>query len=105
MFGYGASNYKPEISVGPVEVMENGYFNINNASGFLYPELNNTRPFEQIKVEEKEHFYDFIQRRQPAWKRPTSQYVADGLSFVCLFATIVFLLGWMMKIYSPNRST
>lgn len=105
MFGYGASNYKPEISVGPVEVVENGYFNINNASGFLYPELNNTRPFERIKVEEKEHFYDFIQRRQSAWKRPTSQYVADGISFIYLFATIVFLLGRMMKIHLPNRST
>jgi hypothetical protein len=104
MFGHGASNYEPEISVGSVEVMENGYFNINNASGFLYPELNNTRPFERIKVEEKEHFYDFIQRRQPAWKRPTSQYVADGISFICLFATIVFLLVRMMKIQLPNRS-
>lgn len=104
VFGYGASNYKPEISVGPVEVIENGYFNINNASGFLYPELNNSRPFERIKAEEKEHFYDFIQRRQPAWKRPTSQYVADGISFICLFATIVFLLGRMIKILLPNRS-
>jgi hypothetical protein len=104
MFGYGASNYKPEISVGPVDLIEYGYFNINNASGFLYPELNNTRPFERIKVGEKEYFYDFIQRRQPAWKRPTSQYVADSISFICLLTTIFFLLSRMMKIHLPNRS-
>ena len=97
MFGYGTSNYRHETSVGPVDLIENGYFNINNASGFVYPEINHTRPYERIRTEDQEDFYDFTHRRQPAWKRPMSQYIADGITVLCLIAAAIFLGSRMMK--------
>ncbi len=92
IFGYAADKFHPEISVGPVGQVENGYFNINNASGLLYPAINHTRPFERIKIEDKKAFNDFVQRRQPEWKRPAGQYVADLISIFCLCATIVMFI-------------
>jgi hypothetical protein len=33
-------NYQPEITVGSVYEIDNGYYNMNNPSGLIYPELN-----------------------------------------------------------------
>jgi hypothetical protein len=106
MFGYGAEEYRPEVSVGPVTQVQNGYFNINNASGLLFPALNHARPFERIKVEDEQSFLDFVQRRQPEWKRPTGQYIADLMSIICLCVTVVvFVLAIIKKrIRSMKRN-
>jgi hypothetical protein len=97
IFGYKLEYFHPEISPGSIWNIENGYYNMTNPTGYVYPELNSSRPFERIRIEDKEKLTQFANHKQPDWRIPNYQYILDwvtGLSFTC---TIAFLTGYSIK--------
>jgi hypothetical protein len=99
LFGYALETFQPTIHVGSVFEEENGYFNMTNPSSLVFPEINNSYPFERIKTSEREKLETFLQRKQPDWKIPTSQNFLDVLSL----STLIFIMG-LIFIYLITKA-
>ena len=94
IFGYDLENFHPEIKPGSIWEVSDGYYNMTNPSGYVFPEINHTRPFERIPVSEKAQLEAFASHRaQPGWKIPLYQQILDwvsGLSAAFVIAFLVF---------------
>jgi hypothetical protein len=93
IFGYALENFHPEIQDGSIWNVNDGYYNMTNPSGYVFPEINGSRPFERIPVSEKAELLAFASHKQPDWKIPLYQQVLDwasGLSFLVVLAYLAF---------------
>lgn len=93
IFGYYLENFHPEIHTGSIWEVNDGYYNMTNPSGFVFPEINGSRAFERIPVSEKAELLAFASHKQPDWKIPLYQRVLDwvsGLSFLAVLAFLAF---------------
>jgi hypothetical protein len=84
------------IHAGPVSDVTDGYYNIINPTGYVFPEVNHSQEFERIPVTEKAQFLAFINRGVPDWKLPLIQQVLDWVALFTLiseFCALLFLLA------------
>jgi hypothetical protein len=91
IFGYQLENFHPEIKPGSIWDISDGYYNMTNPAGYVFPEINGSRPFERIPVSERDKLEAFANHRQPDWKIPLYQQVLDwvsGLAFVFVVAAL-----------------
>jgi hypothetical protein len=91
IFGYKLEEFNPEIHLGSVFEQENGYFNMTNPAGFVFPEINHTHPFERMKLDEHDKLEIFLQRGQPDWKIPTAQKILNIVSLTTIVFSLVML--------------
>ncbi len=89
LFGYSLETFKPMIHIGSVFEENNGYFNMTNPVGLVFPEINDSYPFERIKTSERGKLEVLIQRGQPDWKIPKTQKILNIISLI----TVVFSVG------------
>jgi hypothetical protein len=82
---------------GSVYNTDNGYFNIVDPTGYMFPEVNHSKMYGRIPVSDKDKFLDFINRRQPKWKLPVIQQVLNWTALITLIAEIGALLAYMAK--------
>jgi hypothetical protein len=98
----GVTVYRKILHAGSVYDVDNGYFNIIDPTGYIFPEANNSKLYERIPVTDRDKFLDFINRRQPHWKLPLSQQVFNWISLITLIAEfgalILYLLGKRFRI-------
>jgi hypothetical protein len=84
------------LHAGPVSDVTDGYYNIIDPTGYVFPEVNHSKEYERIPVAEKAQFLAFINRRQPDWKLPLIQQVLDWVALFTLigeFCALLFLLA------------
>jgi len=91
IFGYQLESFHPEIVPGSFWAISDGYYNMTNPSGYVFPELNGTRPFERIPVSEKDKLEAFASHKQPNWKIPLYQRILDWFSGLTVLAGIFTL--------------
>lgn len=91
-FGYDLSDFKPQFKLGSVYDIENGYYNMTNPASILFPEENNLKMWERIKIEDKENFELFIHNRTTKWKISKTQEIANVLSLLGLVSSLTFVL-------------
>lgn len=91
IFGYSLENFHPEIKAGSIWDVSDGYFNMTNPSGYVFPESNNTRPFERIRVQDREKLVAFADHYQPEWEIPVYQKVCNWISALTLAFVALFL--------------
>jgi hypothetical protein len=84
VFGYKLPQFHPAIHPGEVWETSEGYFNINDPTGYVYPEANHSAAFARIRESDRDKLGDFVQRRQPDWNLPVSQRIWNGLSLLTL---------------------
>jgi len=89
--------YAAALHAGSVYDINNGYYNLIDPTGYLFPESNASSKFERIPVTEKAQFLDFINRRQPDWKMPRRQQVLNWTSLITLIAESGILLFFLVK--------
>ncbi len=89
LFGYDLQAFDITIETGPAREIRDGYFNMTNPSGLVYPEVNNNAPWQRIPVSQREELEDFLARRQPDWELPAAQKAANVVSLLSL----VIMLG------------
>lgn len=89
LFGYNQGTFQATIAIGPAREIRDGYFNMTNPAGLVYPEVNNSSPWERIPADQQEQLEDFLARRQPDWSIPAGQKAANAVSLVSL----VIMLG------------
>jgi hypothetical protein len=95
VFGFSLENFHPQVKPGSVWNISNGYYNMTDPTGFIYPELNHNQPFDRFRVEDKQNLELFVKHIQPYWKIPTYQRILDwvsGLTFIAAFAYVVLQL-------------
>jgi len=88
IFGYDLRDFQTELKVGSVWEISNGYYNLTNPTGFVFPESNGTRPFERIRADDEENMRLFAMHRQPNWKIPFYQRFFDWLSGLSLVGAV-----------------
>jgi hypothetical protein len=90
IFGYHLENFHPEIVPGSIWDVSNGYYNMTNPAGYVFPELNGTRLFERIPVDEKDQLEAFAShKQQPGWKIPIYQQVVDWVSGLTVLVVVI----------------
>jgi hypothetical protein len=89
--------YALALHAGSVYDIDDGYYNIIDPTGYLFPESNDSSMFERIPVTEKAQFLDFINRRQPNWKLPRREQVLIWTSLISLVAVTGILLAYPAK--------
>ncbi len=100
IFGSHLEYFHPEVHPGSVWEVTDGYYNMTNPSGLVFPEINDTRAFERIKVGDEDNMEAFINHKQPHWKIPLYQQVLDWVSGITFLAVLsAFLIfGTIMVI-------
>jgi hypothetical protein len=99
----------PVLHAGSVYDISDGYFNIVDPTGYVFPEVNQTHAHERIPITEKAQFLDFINRRQPDWKLPLIQQILDWTALVTLiaeFGALLVLLArkWIRFPTHPSKA-
>ncbi len=97
VFGYELEEFKPQFVAGPVNMVRDGYFNMTNPAGYVFPEENHTTAFERIPATEADKLEAFTHRRQPDWKRPQTQHILDATSLVSLIVFSSLLGGLLVR--------
>ena len=100
------TRYLTAIHAGSVNDVTDGYYNIVNPTGYVFPEANHSKMYERIPVADRDKFLDFINRRQPNWKLPVIQQILNWTSLITLIAEIGVLLGYLVKslVRSPKHA-
>ena len=96
--------YSQALHYGSVYDITDGYYNMIDPTGYLFPEVKSFGRCLQgpIPVADKAKMDAFVNRRQPDWKLPLLQQVLDWVSFLSLvgeFSLLAFVLGrkWILK--------
>jgi hypothetical protein len=107
VFGYINEDFRPKVQSGPVDDVQNDYFNMTNPASLVFPEENQLLLFERISTADRSKLQDFINRRQPDWKRPVIQSLMDRVAeiSIIIFSLILvsFLFKRMQRFLKPNR--
>jgi hypothetical protein len=91
----GENSFHPLVHEGSVFDIQNGFYNMTDPTGYVFPTENNSRLFSRIPVSDKSKLVDFINRRQPDWKLPLIQIALDwvaGLAFILIVLVVIFYL-------------
>jgi hypothetical protein len=112
IFGYFLENFHPQITTGPVSSVSDGYYNMTNPAGYVFPGINGTKPFERIPVDQESELEAFVNHRQPDWKIPAYQRILDwisGLTFLAAMIVLILyagrrLLGKRFAIANPVKA-
>jgi hypothetical protein len=92
-FGDITRHLLPVLHAGSVSDVTDGYYNIIDPTGYVFPEVNHSQEYERIPVTEKTQFLAFINRRAPDWKLPLIQEVLNWVALLTLLAEFYALLG------------
>ncbi len=80
--------FRTNLHEGSVYDIENGYFNMTDPTGFVFPQENQSIPFERIPVADRDKLTDFIHHRQPKWKLPIAQQLLNWAALITLVAEL-----------------
>ena len=105
IFGFQLENFHPQVTEGSIWNISNGYYNMTDPTGFVYPELNQNKPFERFRVKDKQTLEIFAKHLQPQWKIPTYQHVLDWVSGLTFLGALLYILAHgIKKIKSRSKS-
>jgi hypothetical protein len=89
----GPTSFLPFVHAGSVFDIQNGYYNMTDPTGYVFPKENNSKLFSLIRVSDYQKLIEFLNRRQPDWKLPPIQIALDwaaGLTFIMCFLAVFF---------------
>ena len=102
LYGYHGEFFKSSLSIGSIDkIDEDGFYNFHNPITFYSPS-NHSPKRERIHSSDQENFQLFINRKQPSWKLPTIQNVANHVS---LFTFFIFFSYSMSLIVIKLKQT
>ena len=93
LFGDTDALLTPLVHAGSVFDEQDGYFNMTDPSGLVFPEVNGSKFFERIPVSDYKKLVDFVNRRPSDWKLPIIQIILDwAAGITLLLETCAFLV-------------
>jgi hypothetical protein len=97
IFGYSLEDFKPQAVVGPILAVHDGYYNLTNPAGYVFPEENDLQPFELFREDQKTDLELFINHRQPKLAISSWQKFANAVSILTLVGSVLFLVFTSIK--------
>jgi hypothetical protein len=76
---------------------------MTNPSGYVFPEINGSRPFERIRVEDRHKLAAFARREQPDWEIPTYQKVLNWISGLAFWLALIALFGHGIRLFRQKH--
>jgi len=98
IFGYFLENFHPEVKPGSVWDVSDGYYNFTDPTGYVFPEVNGSRPFARIPINEKDKLDAFVKQSIPDWKIPVTQQILDWVSLIASVASGFFLFSYILLL-------
>lgn len=94
VFGFGSKleYFHPQVKSGSIWDISNGYYNMTDPTSYMYPDLNNNKPFDRFRVEDKATLELFANHIQPNWKIPVYQQVLTWISGLVFLASILHVI-------------
>jgi len=89
----GENSFLPHVHAGSVFDIQNGFYNMSDPTGYVFPNENNSKLFSLIPVSNYNKLIEFLNRRQPDWKLPLIQILLDwaaGLTFIFIILAFIF---------------
>ncbi|HXD11411.1 MAG TPA: hypothetical protein VN653_15200 [Anaerolineales bacterium] len=106
VFGFQLENFHPQIKSGSVWEISDGYYNMTDPTGYMYPELNHNKPFDRFRVADKKNLELFVKHIQPDWKIPTYQRVLNWSSGVTFLTTVIYVVvQWLFMKRKKTSDT
>ena len=103
LFGYGLKYFKPAVRPGSVYDLRDGHYNMNDPSGFVYGDINGSKPFDRIPSTDLDKLEDLIHRRQPHYKLPGLQIGANLVSLGALILILVIFFSEISNAIQVNK--
>ena len=99
IFGYSLENFHPEAKPGSVWDISGGYYNMTDPTGYVFPEINASRPFARIPISPsgKDQLDAFVNHQIPDWKIPISQQILDWVSLISSIAVSLCFSGYLLQ--------
>lgn len=104
LFGYGMREFAPNLEEGPIDQISDQSFNFNDPTGFVFGEVNQSAPFDRIRITDKDKLEQFARREQPNWIIPIGQQLSNGLTLAMVISTILLLLPMNTNLIRSLRS-
>jgi len=113
---YGASNtvrhyeplfrdnneaFHPTVHEGSVYELIDGFYNLTNPTGYLFPEENETAIYERFRETELAQLELFINHQQPKWAIPVWQMAANWSALICLLSIITGIGFYFFRTQIP----
>jgi hypothetical protein len=98
VFGFNLENFHPQVENGSIWKISDGYYNMTDPTGFVYPELNNNKPFDRFRVEDKQILELFAKHLQPNWKIPVYQRILNWMSGLSFLSALIYLVFYAIII-------
>ena len=105
IFGYNKETFEAQVTVGPVNQIQDGAFNMTNPTSLVYPEVNgNAAHFSRIPISQQAQLQDFTTHRNPDWNIPLMQHIWNAVALLTLIFEIL-IFGWLLgkKLKKFNR--
>jgi hypothetical protein len=103
----GESSFLPLVHEGSVFDIQNGFYNMTDPTGYVFPKENHSKLFSLIPVSDSKKLMEFLSRHQPDWKLPLIQIVLDwaaGLTFILtILAVILYSVRKRIPGLKPMR--
>lgn len=104
VFGFKLENFHPQVKPGSVWEISGDHYNLTDPTGFVYPELNNNKPFDRFRVTDKAIMEKFVKHLQPEWNIPTYQRILNWLSGTTLLAALVAVVAQIYILWKKTWS-
>ncbi|MGA2489856.1 MAG: hypothetical protein ABSF99_06660, partial [Anaerolineales bacterium] len=101
LFGDNNVLLTPSVHEGSVFDVQDGYFNMTDPSGLVFPEVNGSKLFERIPVSDYKKLLDFINRRPSDWKLPLTQTLLDWTLGITILLETCAILVYMTRKQVP----
>jgi hypothetical protein len=103
----GINSFHPLVHEGSVFDIEDGFYNMTDPTGYVFPKANNSKLFSRIPLSDYDKLVDFVNRRQPDWKLPLIQIILDWIAGITILVEVVtilvFMLGKRIPFMKSNR--
>ena len=104
IFGFDLENFHPQVENGSIWKIKDGRYNMTDPTGYVYPELNNNKPFDRFRVEDKQALELFAKHLQPDWKIPVYQRILDWVSGLSFLSALLYPVLYYIN-FKRNKST
>jgi hypothetical protein len=92
----GINSFHPLVHEGSVFDIEDGFYNMTDPTGYVFPRDNHSKLFSRIPLSDYDKLVDFVNRRQPDWKLPLIQIILDWTAGITILIELVAILVYTL---------
>ena len=98
---YGINSFRPLVHEGSVFDIQDGFYNITDPTGYVFPSENGSKLFSRIPVSDYNKLMDFINRRNVDWKLPIIQITLDWAVGITFPLELLVILVYLARKWIP----